>query len=228
MAAQATPGHALLRHRCVRDCLRRERSTRDQHPYSRYMRDERPVAAGHPQVRASPLVPQIGLLVRLLCVSPDVDAPRSQAKLAEAAWELVYERTRPSLVRALTAASGSYDGVEDAIQDAFGEALRRSPELANVRGWLFTVAIGRLRSHHRRARILRRLGLVAAARESDLDRALQRADIRRVLDALTRRERELLIAKHYVGMTQDEIASYMHLPRGTVSAAISRAAARFR
>src|SRR5438034_5047471 len=81
MAAQATPGHALLRHRCVRDCLRRERSTRDQHPYSRYMRDERPVAAGHPQVRASPLVPQIGLLVRLLCVSPDVDAPRSQAKL---------------------------------------------------------------------------------------------------------------------------------------------------
>ena len=102
-----------------------------------------------------------------------MDAPRSQAKPAEAEWELVYERTRPSLVRALTAASGSYDGVEDAIQDAFGEALRRSPELANVKGWLFTVAIGRLRSHHRRARILRRLGLVAAARESDLDRALE-------------------------------------------------------
>jgi len=130
-----------------------------------------------------------------------VDAPRSQAKPAEAEWELVYERTRPSLVRALTAASGSYDGVEDAIQDAFGEALRRSPELANVKGWLFTVALDRLRRHHRRARILRRLGLVAAPRESDLNRALQRSDIRRVLDALTRNERELLIANHYVGMS---------------------------
>ena len=69
---------------------------------------------------------------------------------------------------------------------------------------------------------------MTAPGESEIDRALQRADIRRVLYALTQRERELLIAKHYIGMTQDEIASYMHLPRGTVSAAISRATARFR
>ncbi len=169
------------------------------------------------------------LLARLLCVAADVSATKTQARSAETAWEVVYERTRPSLVRALTAATGSYDGVEDAIQDAFGEALRHSPsEPANVEGWLFTIALNRLRSHQRRARILRRLGLIAAPREFEIDQALQRADIRRVLDALTRRERELLIAKHYVGMTQDEIASYMHLPRGTVSAAISRAAARFR
>src|SRR5437667_6995247 len=172
---------------------------------------------------------RIGLLGRLLCVAADVDAPTSRAEPAEAAWEAVYERIRPSLVRALTAASGSYDGVEDAIHDAFGEALQRSPsELANVEGWLFTVALNRLRSYHRRARILRRLSLMTAPRESDIDRALQRADIRRVLEGLTRRERELLIAKHYVGMTQDDIASLMHLPRGTVPAALSRAAARFR
>ena len=158
-----------------------------------------------------------------------MDATTTLAKRAELTWEAVYERMRPSLVRALTAATGGYDGVEDAIQDAFGEALRRSPsELTNVEGWLFTVALNRLRSHHRRARLLRRLGLMAAPRESEIDRALLRADIRRTLDALTRRERELLIAKHYVGMTQDEIASYMGLRRGTVSAALSRAAARFR
>src|SRR5437879_222127 len=108
-----------------------------------------------------------------MSVGLNVDIPASQAKVGEAAWELVYERSRPSLVRALTAATGSYDGVEDAIQDAFGEALRRSPSaLANVEGWLFTVALNRLRSHHRRAQILRRLGLMAAPRESELDRAL--------------------------------------------------------
>jgi DNA-directed RNA polymerase specialized sigma24 family protein len=149
-----------------------------------------------------------------------VDAPRSQVKLAVAAWEAVYESARPSLVRALTAATGSYDGVEDAIQDAFGEALRRSPsELANVEGWLFAVALAQLRSHRRRARILRRLGLMTPSRESELDRALQGADIRRVLDALTRRERELLIAMHYIGMTQEQIVSYMRAPGGTVPAA---------
>ena len=172
---------------------------------------------------------QSRLPARLLCVAADVDVPADRAGVREPAWELVYARTRSTLVRALTAASGSYDGVEDAIQDAFAEALRRSPSgLANVEGWLFTVALNRLRSHHRRSRILRRLGLMAGQRESEIDRALVRADIRRVLDALTPRERELLIAKHYMGLTQDEIASYMHLPRGTVSAALSRAAARFR
>ena len=158
-----------------------------------------------------------------------MDATHSRAQPAQLAWEAIYERTRPSLVRALCAATGSYDGVEDALQDAFGEAIRRSPsDFANVEGWLFAVALNRLRNYYRRARILRRLGLMSEARASELDQALQRADIRRVLDALTRRERELIIAKHYIGMTQEEIAAYMHVPRGTVSAAISRADARFR
>jgi RNA polymerase sigma factor (sigma-70 family) len=162
-------------------------------------------------------------------VAADVDASTSQAKPAETAWDVVYLRTRLSLVRALTAATGTYDGVEDAIQDAFAEALRGAPAgLRSVEGWLFAVALNRVRSYHRRVALLRRLRLASAPPPSELDRALQRADIARVLDSLTRRERELLIAKHYVGMTQDEIASYMHLPRGTVSAAISRAAARFR
>jgi len=159
----------------------------------------------------------------------DVDLPTSPAKKADIAWDVVYARTRPSLVRALTAATGSYDGVEDAIQDAFAEVLRCSPhDLRSVEGWLYAVALNRLRSHHRRTAILRRLRLATAPPPTELDRALERADIARVLAALSPRERELLIAKHYLGMTQEEIAAYMRLPRGTVSAAISRAAARFR
>jgi RNA polymerase sigma factor (sigma-70 family) len=55
-----------------------------------------------------------------------------------------------------------------------------------------------------------------------------RADLVRALLALPARDREVLVAKHYVGMTQEEIARHMKIPRGTVSAAISRAAARVR
>lgn len=160
-------------------------------------------------------------------MAADVDLPTSRAEPGVIAWDVVYTRTRPSLVRALVAATGSYEGVEDAIQDAFAEVLRRTPhDLRSVEGWLYAVALNRLRSHHRKAAILRRLRL--APPPSELDRALERADIARVLSALTPRERELLIAKHYVGMSQEEIAAYMRLPRGTVSAALSRAAARFR
>jgi len=170
-----------------------------------------------------------GRLARLLSMAADVNLSTSRAGPGDIAWDVVYARTRPSLVRALVAATGSYDGVEDAIQAAFAEVLRRAPPgLRSVEGWLYAVALNRLRSHHRRAAILRRLRLETAPSPSELDRALERADIARALKALKPRERELLIAKHYIGMSQEEIAAYMRLPRGTVSAAISRAAARFR
>ena len=148
---------------------------------------------------------------------------------AESTWDAIYARARPGLVRALAAATGSYEGVEDAIHDAFAEAMRRAPaDLRSADGWLYAVALNRLRSQRRRAAVLRRLRLAPPPQPNDLDRALARADISRTLHALSSRERELLIAKHYVGMTQEEIARYMRIPRGTVSAAISRAAARFR
>lgn len=115
------------------------------------------------------------------------------------------------------------------MHDAFEEAVRRAPaDLRSVDGWLYSVALNRLRSQRRRAAVLRRLRLAPPVQRSELDNALTRADVTKTLRALSSRERELLIAKHYIGMTQEEIASYMRLPRGTVSAAISRAAARFR
>lgn len=162
-------------------------------------------------------------------MAADVTVPRAGTERGAIAWESVYVSARPTLVRALAAATGTYDGVEDAIQDAFAEAIRRAPvDLRSVEGWLYAVALNRLRSSQRRAAVLRRLRLAPPRTADPLDAALRRADIGRVLRALSPRERELLVAKHYIGLTQEEIARYMRLPRGTVSAALSRAAAHFR
>jgi RNA polymerase sigma factor (sigma-70 family) len=176
---------------------------------------------------------QIKQAPRLLSVAGVLDDVKSHPGAAQqdasAAWEGVYVRTRPSLVRALAAATGSYEGVEDAIQEAFAEAISRAPmALRSTEAWLYVVALNRLRSQRRRVRFLRHLRLAPPSGRSEIDDALARADIQRVLGALTQRERELLVAKHYIGMTQEEIAQQMRLSRGTVSAAISRAAARFR
>ena len=142
-------------------------------------------------------------------------------------WAGEYERLRPTLVRALVAATGSYEGVDDAIQDAFEEALRRTPGTHNLSGWIYTVALNRIRRAHRRGRLFANLfDPPAASRE--LDDAALRIDLIRVLARLSPRERELLVAKYYLGMTQDEIASALKVPRGTVSAAISRASARLK
>jgi RNA polymerase sigma-70 factor, ECF subfamily len=144
-------------------------------------------------------------------------------------WALLYEQLRPNLVRALAAACGTYEGVEDAIQDAFAAALRRAPaDLRSPEAWLFVVALNGIRGQQRRTRVLSRLRLAPPAQPSDLDEALLRADVVATLARLSARERELLVAKYYVGMTQEELANAMGIARGTVASALSRAAARFR
>ena len=62
----------------------------------------------------------------------------------------------------------------------------------------------------------------------ELDDVLRRADVVSTLRLLSLRERELLVAKYYVGLTQEEIARHLGMTRGTAASAISRAASRFR
>jgi len=144
-------------------------------------------------------------------------------------WGALYERLRPNLVRALAAAAGSYDGVEDAIQDAFVAALANAPEdLRSPEAWLFVVGLNKLRKQQRRSRLAARLRLVRPPGPHELDDALNRADVLTTLQQLSSRERTLLVAKYYVGLTQEELATHLRIPRGTVSSAVSRAAAHFR
>jgi len=156
-------------------------------------------------------------------VRPDVVAREPEARH----WEHEYERLRPTLLRALVAATGSYEGVDDAIQDAFEEALRRDPVTHNLPGWIYTVALNRIRRAHRRGKWLASM-FDPPSESRELDDAALRIDLMRVLSHLPPRERELLVAKYYLGMTQDEIASALKMRRGTVSGAISRASARLR
>jgi RNA polymerase sigma factor (sigma-70 family) len=142
---------------------------------------------------------------------------------------VLYEQLRPNLVRALAAAAGTYDGVEDAIQEAFAAGIHQAPtDLRSPEAWLFVVALRKIRNQQRRFRIAVRLRLVAPPAPHELDDVLRRADVVATLQRLSPRERELLVAKYYIGMTQDEIAKHTGMARGTVASAVSRAAAHFR
>jgi RNA polymerase sigma-70 factor (ECF subfamily) len=146
-----------------------------------------------------------------------------------AEWSTEYVSLWPSVVRAVAACAGTFEGVEDAVQDAFIESLPRRDEIQGLEGWLFVVALRRLRATRRRD-ALRRL-LVRSRRETspdELEQALERIDLVRALRRLPELERVLIVAKYYVGMTQDEIASRLRIRRGTVSAKLSRAVARVR
>lgn len=144
-------------------------------------------------------------------------------------WGRIFDAHYRSLYRALVGATGSTDGIDDAIQDAFAEGLRGKlpADVRSIESWLFVVALNRVKRRHRRGRRFFPIGRHEAAAD-ELDAAVTRADVVARLSTLSQRERELLVAKFYVGLSQDEIAKALGVPRGTVSSAISRAAARFR
>jgi RNA polymerase sigma factor (sigma-70 family) len=158
----------------------------------------------------------------------EVVDPRPRIRSGEALWSRRYTELQPGLVRALAATVGSYAGVEDAVQDAFATGLTHSEAaFTNVGGWLYTVALRQLRRSRRREAVL---GLLRLHRSmpNELDAAIDRIDLLRTLARLSQRDRELLIAKHYFGLSQAEISAGLGIPRGTVSAALSRAASRLR
>ncbi|HEV8654271.1 MAG TPA: RNA polymerase sigma factor [Candidatus Limnocylindria bacterium] len=148
---------------------------------------------------------------------------------AEATWTRRYAELRPRLVRALAATVGTYAGVEDAVQEAFLAAIARDDrEIANLGGWLYTVALRHMRRTRRREVILQALRFRRPDVAPEIDQAIARIDLLAMLGQLPQRERELLIAKHYFGSTQDEIAAGFRMKRGTVSATLSRAITKLR
>lgn len=144
-------------------------------------------------------------------------------------WGAVYTRMRPTLIRGLAATVGSYEGVDDAVQDAFLCALEAEPQkIKSIEGWLYIVALNCLRRRLRRNGVFRALRLSAQAHRDPLDDSLARLDLTRSLRSLSRRDRELLIGKYYIGLSQEDLARLSGMKRGTIAAAISRAAARLR
>ena len=62
----------------------------------------------------------------------------------------------------------------------------------------------------------------------DVAAILDRLEVGRLLGLLTERQRAIVVAHYYLGLTQDEIADALGVKRGTVSATVSQSLARMR
>ena len=143
----------------------------------------------------------------------------------------IYRSTYRALVRFLYRKVWDAERAEDLAQEAFARALVHRPE--NPRGWLFIVAANMARDDARRA-IRERAHLTllkhepAAATptpEQDLAAKESRARVRRALDQLTPRDREVLLLWD-AGMSYDGIASHTGLARSAVGTTLARARRR--
>ena len=145
----------------------------------------------------------------------------------------LYAEHALGLVRLAVIMLGDRAAAEDVVQDAFLGLYRRWDRLAD------TSAPARLRARQRAERLpdgaappvgagAVRLFTEAAPAESAEARALLSEEYRAVLAAIRRlpaRQREALLLRYYLDMTEDETARAMGVSRGTVKSATSRALA---
>lgn len=102
---------------------------------------------------------------------------------------------------------GKRDGAEDWVQSAFIKLAAEEPQPENCVAWLFTVT-KRLAINDQMAQVKRR-----SREKQAVDRSPRPADqnhdfeMRDLLDQLEAREREIVIAKIWGGLTFDEISS---------------------
>lgn len=142
-------------------------------------------------------------------------------------WELAYRGAYPTVYRGLIAMGARPDEAEDALQDAFVKGLERPerfPE-TSVDGWIFVVASRAWRRRRMRDRVLLPWTLWSGKSTPSAD---ARLDVLSALRSLPLRQRQILVARYVVGLSQDETAELLGIARGTVSAATTQALAALR
>ena len=148
-------------------------------------------------------------------------------------WQDLYEREYPRLLRALTAMGGDSDAAEDAAQEAFVKAHGHGLDRIDRPGaWLLVVGTRELFRHRRRLRRERERWLEAGERGTGsgapFDAAADRADLLAALRELPERQRSMVVARFYYGLSYDEIAGAFGVRGGTVGATLHHALERLR
>jgi len=139
---------------------------------------------------------------------------------ATAGSRLARPRER-KVYRGLIAMGASRSDAEDSLQDALETAVRARVPASKPEGWLFVVAV---RGWHRRRwrdRIFEplrtaRLGASRSDRDSEIDLLVE-------LARLPERQRAVLVARHVLGLSQNETARALGMAPGTVGSVGHRA-----
>lgn len=148
-------------------------------------------------------------------------------EITSARWGDLYDRAFPQVYRALVAATFDKERALDGLHDAFEEGLRKPPaDDRNLEGWLYRVALRKTRRGMFRARHEEPIG--EGSSKDEVAAVIQRLEVGRLLGLLTERQRAIVVAHYYLGLTQDEIADSLGVKRGTVSATVSQSLAHMR
>lgn len=157
-----------------------------------------------------------------------MDSDVMQVELAVERVRRVYEVDHERLWRSLFAFCGSRPLADDAVAEAFAQALRSGDRIDDVGAWVWTsafaIARGELKQRGRTTRDSR--GDQRPADLGDDDGDID--DLLRRLAALSHGDRELIVLCHVGGWKPRELAPVLGVPAGTLRVRLHRATARAR
>jgi RNA polymerase sigma factor (sigma-70 family) len=145
----------------------------------------------------------------------------------ETEWVAALEDCYAQVLRALIGACGSREQAEDGLQDALAAAWKPGvrERIERPEAWLYRVGlrrIGRMRWRRRREVLIDQEW--AGAQPPTIDRVFALE----LLKKLSRRQRELVIARYFLDLSYAEIGEHWGITAGTASATVSQALARLR
>ena len=136
----------------------------------------------------------------------------------ETATDRLYAQVRPRLLRIALALGVDPDSAADLVQETLWSAHRNlgrfDDSRASFEGWLSTILVRRTRNRWRSlARGRRLLKAVAASTRTSIEpgsRAVEaKLTLQRLLEPLTRRQREIVALYEIDGLTADEVAGIL-------------------
>jgi len=146
--------------------------------------------------------------------------------MAEREFQLLYDATAQPILAYLTGVTGRRDVAEDVLQETYCRFLvRRSDamEIAEARRYLFRIATNLLRDRWRRGEDTPAPELADEGSSPDVNLQI---DVRRAMQAMKPRERELLWLAYVEGMSHAEIAAATGLGAMSVRLLLYRARRR--
>lgn len=151
------------------------------------------------------------------------------------AFDAIMAHYETRLLRFLTGTVGDIEVARELCQDTFLAAYQALPKLKGelrLSAWLYTIALNRARSHHRRRRFRTFVPLLDDSLPSDAPdlqntNALQDS-VRRALARLPQQYAHPLLLQTTGGMSCREIAEVLHCSESAVKVRLMRARKAFR
>jgi len=197
-------------------------------------------------------------MIRVIAGEPGIESAeesdealgRRAAAREPAAWSLIYERYHQPLYRYVRARVGG-SAAEDVTAEIFASAVKSIGRYSGQRpllAWLYGIAKHRVADHHRRVRpresLLARVTRLGTSGSGDTEVAsaiellgssagdpgarAELLDLAPALGRLTDDQREVLVLRHFVGLTTAEIARLLDRQPVAVYSLEARALARLR